>query len=530
MRENEMIANKIADGKTYLGIELGSTRIKAVLIDDRGAPLASGSHTWENRLVDGCWTYDLQSVWDGLQDCVAKLLDSVQTRYGVPLRRPGAMGVSAMMHGYLAFGADGGQLVPFRTWRNTFTEQAAGQLTQAFGYPVPQRWSVAHLYQAVLNREPHVKDVRFLSTLAGYAHWKLSGQRVVGVGEASGMFPIDFETKQFSETCLRRFGELVSPYGVPWNLRELLPGVLQAGQQAGALSEQGARLLDPDGTLEPGVPMCPPEGDAGTGMVATNSIAPRTGNVSGGTSVFAMVVLEKPLSKAYPQIDLVTTPCGDPVGMVHCNNGSGDIDAWAGVMREVAEMVGVSIDQGPLLDLLFEKALKGAPDCGGLTAVNYLSGEHATGFSEGRPLFVRGQDSVFTLANFMRAHVSAAFGALAKGLHIMLRDEGVRLERMTGHGGLFKAEETGQRILSAAIETPVEVLETAGEGGPWGMAILASALARPGVPLTEQLEALFSAQKSTVITATPGEAAGFQAFLDRYSSALAVEKAAVKSL
>ncbi len=523
----------IANGQTYLGIELGSTRIKAVLIDGAHRPVASGSHLWENKLENGIWTYALDDVWSGLQDCYANLSDNVLSQYGVKLTRVGAMGVSAMMHGYLAFGADGRQLAEFRTWRNTTTGEAAKKLSALFSFNIPQRWSIAHLYQAMLNREQHVNGIAYLTTLAGYVHWKLTGEKVVGIGDGSGMFPVDSATKQFDSRMSAVFGVLTAELGAPWTLSGILPRILAAGEPAGSLTKSGARLLDPSGALEPGIPFCPPEGDAGTGMVATNSVKQRTGNVSAGTSVFAMAVLEKPLTKYYPEIDMVTTPSGDPVAMVHCNNCTSDIDAWIRLFGEAAKALGAEFDEATLYQTLYKKALDGDAACDGMLSFNYLSGESITGFDEGRPLFLRKPDAPFTLANVMRTHLYSACATLRIGMDI-LSEEHVALDAMTGHGGFFKAKGAGQRVMAAALGTPVTVMEkTAGEGGPWGMAILSAYHANRSAG--ESLDAylsnkVFQQAESVRIAADTTEIQGFAAFLKRYRRCLPVERSALEAL
>ena len=464
----------IASGKAVLGIEFGSTRIKAVLVDENNKPIASGAHDWENRLENGIWTYSLDDIWTGLQDCYKKLTEDVQAQYGEKLVKLGAIGFSAMMHGYMAFNSKDELMVPFRTWRNTITEEASTKLTELFNYHMPQRWTIAHLYQAVLNGEEHVPDLKFVITLAGYIQWKLTGEKIVGVGEASGMFPIDIATGQFNEKMIAQFDEAVADKGFVWKLKDVLPAVYTAGQQAGALTEEGAKLLDPTGTLQAGIPFCPPEGDAGTGMAATNSVAQRTGNVSAGTSVFGMIVMEKELSKVYDAIDLVTTPDGSLVAMVHCNNCTSDLNAWVNLFKEYSEVMGMKVDMNELYGNLYRKALEGDDDCGGLLAYNYFSGEHVTGFNEGRPLFVRTPDAKFNLANFMRVHLFTSLGALKTGFDILFNEEKVEVDEILGHGGLFKTKGVGQRILAAAMNAPVSVMETAGEGGAWGIALLAS--------------------------------------------------------
>lgn len=527
------IKNTILDGRAVLGIELGSTRIKAVLVDEKNTPIASGSHDWENRLENGIWTYALTDVWTGLQDCYQKMTEDVKTKYGVTLEKVGAIGFSAMMHGYLAFDKDGKQLVPFRTWRNTITQEAASKLTELFQFNIPQRWSISHLYQAILNGEEHVKDVDYITTLDAYIHWQLTGEKVIGVGSASGMFPIDSATKTYYTSMITRFDELVAEKGYPWKVEHLLPKVLVAGDNAGVLTEEGAKLLDPTGTLKAGCPLCPPEGDAGTGMVATNSVKPRTGNVSAGTSVFAMIVLEKELQKVYEEIDMVTTPSGDAVAMVHCNNCTSDLNAWVSLFREFAESFGVEVDMDKLFYTLYNKALEGDKDCGGLLAYNYFSGEHITGFEEGRPLFVRNPDSKFNLANFMRTHLYTSLGALKVGMDILVKGERVVVDRITGHGGLFKTKGVGQGILAGAIDATVSVMKTAGEGGAWGIALLASYMLQKedGETLADYLqEKVFGGDEGEKMDPTPEDVKGFDTFIKRYQAGLPIERAAVDSL
>lgn len=528
-----MTAANFVPENTYLGIEFGSTRIKAILIDETHQPVASGSYAWENALVDGIWTYSLADIWTGLQTCYADLKADVQKRYGVTLHRVGAIGFSAMMHGYMAFDKEGEQLVPFRTWRNTITGEAAEKLTALLDFNIPQRWSIAHLYQAILNGEAHVPSIDHITTLAGYIHWQLTGEKVVGVGEASGMFPIDSETCRFREDLLARFDGLDAVKAMPWRLEDILPNVLPAGAAGGVLNARGAKLLDPSGELEAGIPLCPPEGDAGTGMVATNAVSVRTGNISAGTSVFAMIVLEKPLSQVYTKIDMVTTPCGDPVAMVHSNNCTGDLDAWVGLFREALQAFGKEVDMDTLYGTLYGQALKGAPDCGGLLAYNYISGEHLTGFDEGRPLFARMPNADFDLPNFMRVHLYTALGALKMGMDILLKQERVSLDRITGHGGLFKVKDVGQSFMASALNAPVSVMENAGEGGPWGMAILAAYMKnrRDGETLPDYLSARVFAH-SKAVTAQPNvqDVEGFAAFMERYKAGANIERAAVAAL
>lgn len=522
----------IMDGRTALGIELGSTRIKAVLVNDRNEIIAQGDHSWENQLVDGIWTYSLKAIWGGLQDAYAQLAANVNRQYGTDLTTLGAMGFSAMMHGYMAFNDKDELLVPFRTWRNTMTEEASLKLTEAFGFHIPQRWSIAHLYQAILKGEEHVKDVAFFTTLAGYIHWQLTGEKVLGVGEASGMFPIDSNTKQFDTKMIETFDAMVADKGFPWKLAEILPGVKVAGEHAGVLTAEGAKKLDPTGTLQPGVPLCPPEGDAGTGMTATNSVRVRTGNVSAGTSVFSMIVTEKPLSKAYEEIDMVTTPTGEPVAMVHCNNCTSDLNAWVDLFKETLDLFGADVSMNDLYGKLYNKALEGDADCGGLLAYNYFSGEHVTGFEEGRPLFVRKPDAAFTLSNFMRTHLYTSLGALKTGMDILLKEEKVAIDRITGHGGLFKTKGVGQSILAAACNTHIAVMETAGEGGAWGMAILANyMISGEKLPLDVYLEQEVFADAACEIEEPKEEmVAGFETFMENYKAGLAVERAAVDHL
>ncbi|MCB9114856.1 MAG: FGGY-family carbohydrate kinase [Caldilinea sp.] len=532
MNQND-IRNAIEAGQTALGIEFGSTRIKAVLIGAGHAPIASGSHEWENRYENGVWTYSLEDVWSGLQASYRDLKHAVQTQYGVSLRTVGAIGFSGMMHGYVAVDKDANLLVPFRTWRNTITGQAAEKLTELFQFNIPQRWSIAHLYQAILNGEPHIREINHLTTLAGYVHWKLTGEQVLGIGEASGMFPIDSTINDYDAGRISQFDELLAAQNMPWRLRDILPRVLVAGEAAGALTAEGAKLLDPSGELQAGIPLCPPEGDAGTGMVATNSVAERTGNVSAGTSVFAMIVLEKALSKLYPEIDMVTTPTGKPVAMVHSNNCTSDLNAWIDLFQEVTGALGVAVSESQLYETLYKTALQGDADGGGLLAYNYVSGEHITHMEEGRPLFVRTPNSRFTLANFMRTHLFASVGALKIGLDILFDKEQVEIDQILGHGGFFKTEEVGQRIMAAAMNVPVSVMETAGEGGAWGIALLAAYMARKSEqePLEAYLaEKVFAGEKATTLAPDARDVEGFTAFMARYEQGLGIERAAIEGL
>lgn len=523
----------IEEGKTYLGIEFGSTRIKAVMIDEKGTPLAAGSHEWENRYENGIWTYSLEDIWGGLQDCYQDLLQDVTNQYQATVSKFSSIGFSAMMHGYLAFDKEDRLLVPFRTWRNTITEEAAGKLTKEFNYNIPQRWSISHLYQAILNKEDHVKDVTFFTTLAGYIHWKLTGKKVLGVGDASGMFPIDIHTGSYDQKMINRFNELVSSESFKWKLQDILPEVLTAGEAAGQLTAEGAALLDTSGKLQAGIPLCPPEGDAGTGMTATNSVGVRTGNVSAGTSVFAMIVLEKELTKVYPEIDLVTTPDGALVGMVHCNNCTSDLNAWVNLFGEFAESFGIQANKNQLFSVLYNKALEGDTDCGGLISYNYFSGEPVTGFDEGAPLFVRRADDKFTLANFMRTHLYSSLATLKAGLDLMFKEEDVKVDEMFGHGGLFKTKGVGQRIAAAAMNTPVSVMETAGEGGAWGIALLASYMQNKDNEESLQdflNNKIFVGQTGSKMEPVAEDVEGFDKFMKRYMAGLAIEHAAVDAL
>ena len=523
----------ILEQKTALGIEFGSTRIKAVLIGADNAPIASGDHEWENRYDNGVWTYTLEDIWTGLQDAYTKMAADVKEKYDITLTRVGAIGFSAMMHGYMAFDKAGNLLVPFRTWRNNITEEASEKLTDLFGFHIPQRWTIAHLYQAILNGEPHVADIDYVTTLAGYIQWKMTGERVVGVGEASGIFPIDSETNTYFADMIAKFDEAVADKAYSWKALDVLPHVLTAGDNAGVLTKEGAALLDMSGNLEAGIPLCPPEGDAGTGMAATNSVRVRTGNVSAGTSVFAMIVLEKNLSKVYPEIDMVTTPSGHPVAMVHCQNCTSDLNAWVNLFREFAQTFGMEISTNDLFGKLYNKALEGDADCGGLLAYNYFSGEHVTGFNEGRPVFARTPDAKFNLANFMRVNLFTSLGALKVGLDILMKEEHVQVDQILGHGGLFKTKGVGQKILAGAIDAPVSVMETAGEGGAWGIALLASYMINKeeNETLEDYLDAkVFAGNAGTKMDPDPADVAGFEVFTERYKKGLPIERAAVESL
>ena len=500
-----------------LGIELGSTRIKAVAIDGTYRPAVSGEYTWENRLENGYWTYSLEEVWTGLRAALA----------GLSGREPAVMGISGMMHGYLAFDRNWNLLTPFRTWRNTTTGPAAAELTEAFAFNIPQRWSAAHLYQAILNGEPHVSQVAHITTLAGYVHYRLTGVNVLGIGDASGMFPIDSDTLTYRQDLLERFDALAARRGCPLSLRELLPCPLTAGEEAGALTEEGSALLG--GLLPPGIPFCPPEGDAGTGMTATNAVAARTGNVSAGTSVFSMAVLERPLSRVYQAIDMVVTPAGAPVAMVHCNTCTSDLDAWVRVFGEALEAAGAGLDKPALYGLLYRKALEGDADCGGLTAFNCYSGEPVAGVDSGCPLLMRPPEARLSLANLMRAHLYAAMAALKMGMDLLTGEEGVTLDQLQGHGGLFKTPGAAQRLMAGALGVPVAVMETAGEGGPWGMALLAAyKIQRTGTqPLDAYLaQRVFPGVPCRRVEPRAADRAGFEAYMTRYRAALDVERAA----
>lgn len=522
------IQEKIRNNKTYLGIEFGSTRIKAVLIDDTFAPIASGSHQWENRFENGVWTYSEDDIIGGLRDCYADLIRDISDKYGVVPKSYGAMGISGMMHGYMAFDENDKLLVPFRTWRNTMTEQAAAELSELFGFNIPQRWSIAHLYQAILNKEEHVPKIAHINTLAGYIHYLLSGKRTVGVGEASGIFPIENGT--YNEKYIEKLITLLRSKDFAGDIRDILPAVLRAGEGDAVLTEEGAKLLDPTGTLEAGVKLCPPEGDAGTGMVATNSVLPGTGNVSAGTSIFSMLVLSKPLSGYYPEIDVVTTPDGSPVAMVHCNNCCSELDAWVNMFGEFAALSGNPMDKSSLYELLYKNALNGDPDCGGTVAYNFLSGEPVAGAENGRPMYFRTPGGNLSLANFFRAQLYSSMAALKMGMDILFENEKVTADKITGHGGLFKVKAAAQQFLADGLGSAVSVMQTAGEGGAWGMAILAAyAAVGNGRALPEFLEKeVFSSMEVYTVSPDKNGAAGFAAFLENYKKGLAAEYAAAK--
>ncbi|MDD3403726.1 MAG: FGGY-family carbohydrate kinase [Hespellia sp.] len=519
--------------KRTIGIELGSTRIKAVLIDENHKVLASGGYDWENELINGVWTYDLNDVWTGLQEAYAQMKNDVWKQYHEELTEIDAIGISAMMHGYIVVDKNDEQLVPFRTWRNTITGEASEKLTNLFQFNIPQRWSIAHLYQAIINGEEHVENINYLTTLSAYIHWQLTGEKVVGIGDASGMFPIDMKTQDYDEQMICEFNQLIEEKKYGWKLRDILPKVLSAGESAGKLTEKGVKLLDPTGKLKVGIPMCPPEGDAGTGMVATNSVRQRTGNVSAGTSIFGMVVLEQNLSKAYKELDICMTPDGKPVAMAHCNNCSSDLNAWVSLFSEFLKTMDIQIEKSIIFPSLFEKSLEGDMDCGGLMTYNYFSGEHITGFDEGRPLFTRRADAKFSLANFMRAQIYSCFATLKIGMDILRKNEHVQLDEIMGHGGMFKTEGVAQRYLSAAVNTPVTVMETAGEGGSWGIAILAMYMLQKSE--TELLpdylsNKVFANMKKDTISATEEETEAFEKFTNKFVKGMLVERAAVENL
>ena len=518
-------AEAIRAARTALGVEFGSTRIKACLIDsDTHEVLATGAHDWENQFEDRLWTYPLDAVWTGVQDACQRLITDAENRHGVRPTTFGAIGISAMMHGYLAFDAEGELLVPFRTWRNTNTGRAAAELTELFGVNIPLRWSIAHLHQARLDGEEHVPRIASFTTLAGYVHEKLTGRHVLGIGDASGMFPIDSAARDYDQALIDRYDQQMGS-----DLRALLPEVLVAGADAGVLTAEGAALLDPSGTVREGIPFCPPEGDAGTGMVATNAVAPRTGNVSAGTSIFAMVVLERPLAEVHHELDLVTTPAGDAVAMVHCNNGASELAEWAGMFARFAEASGTPLEGDGVFDVLFREAAGGEADAGGLLAYNYLAGEPIAGLDEGRPLFVRTPDSRFTLANVMRAQIYGVFGTLSLGMQV-LADEGVALDRMYAHGGMFRTAGVAQRFLAGALGAPVAVGETASEGGAWGIAVLAAYRGSPLALDAYLASEVFAGSSVSVTDPDPDDVAGYSAYLDRYRAGLVAEAAAVESL
>ena len=528
-----LTAEKIRAGKTSLGIEFGSTRIKAVLIDDTYVTIATGDYGWASHLEDGLWSYSQKEIWTGLQTAYAALAEDVENAYGEKLTRVGRIGFSAMMHGYLAFDKDGELLVPFRTWQNTNTFEAHEKLSELFQYNIPERWSIAHLYQAVLNNEEHIGKVDFFTTLAGYVHWKLTGKKVLGVGDASGMFPIDPTTHTYETEFIKKFNAIPEVAAQPWKLADLLPEPLVAGTPAGTLTEEGAKLLDPTGTLQPGITFAPPEGDAGTGMVATNSVRVRTGNVSAGTSIFAMVVLEHKLERLHPEVDLVTTPAGDLAGMSHANNFTSDLNAWVGLFGQFAAAIGTPVNAGTLYGTLFRAAIADDVDsnCGGLINYPFRSGEFLAGLPEGRPLFARGPEARMSLGNFMRAQLFSAFSPVKIGMDVMTKDEGVAVDSLVGHGGIFTTPKVAQKILAAAFDTPIKVMSTAAEGGAWGMAVLADYLWHADQPLDEFLDArVFADAASTTENPDEGDVAGFEEFFDRFRKGLPIEHTAIQTI
>ena len=532
MNEVSSSVEVIRSGRGIVGIEFGSTRIKAALIGPDTTPMASGSYVWESQLRDGVWTYDMAEVWKGLAGSYASLVEDVRARHGVELTTFAALGISAMMHGYVALDADGDLLVPFRTWRNNITAQACAELTPLLSFAVPQRWTIAHLYQSILEEQPHLTGLAHLKTLATYVHWRLTGRHVAGFDEASGIFPIDPVSGEWDAGRMAKFDELIAPRGFSWTLGDVLPAVLAAGVPAGTLTAEGARLLDPSGALGAGIPLCAPEGDAATGMVATNTVRPRSANVSAGTSVFAMIVLERSVSRVHEEIDVIVTPDGRPVAMVHANNGSSDLDAWLALFGQAAAALGAPASPADLYERLPPLALAGQPDAGGLLAINYVSGEHITGFAEGRPLFVRNQDGRFTIENFMRAMFYSSLCAIRSGVNILTEEEGVVIEEIRGHGGFFKGGDTGQRMMAAALNVPVSLPATAGEGGAWGMAVLAAYMLRDdaGQSLPDYLDSVMAGSIGAPVTPDPQDVAGFDAFFARHQKGLAIERAAVQAL
>ncbi len=523
----------IQSGKSALGIELGSTRIKAVLTDFDGNVLAVGFHDWENSLINNIWTYSFEEIHEGVRHCYTTLREDVEAKYGITPSTYGAIGISAMMHGYVALDKAGKPLAPFQTWRNSNTQAAADELTELFQFNIPLRWTGAHLYQRVLDGEEHVKDLDFVGTLAAYVHWKLTGEKVIGIGDASGIFPIDSEALDYNAAYMKQYDELFAKHGMTWKAEDLFPKVLVAGQAAGKLTAEGAAFLDESGALQAGVPLCPPEGDAGTGMVATNSVAVRTGNVSAGTSTFAMLVLEKQLSKLYREIDMVTTPTGFPVAMSHANNGTSDLNAWVNLFAQFSELMGIKADMGELYGKLYTNSLTGDKDCGGLLAYGYYSGEGITHLNEGRLAFMRTPNSNFSLANLMRVNLFTSLGAVKMGMDILMKEEGVKVDRIMGHGGFFKTKGVGQSYLAAAVNAPVTVMDTASEGGAWGIALLAAYLAdkKDGESLEAYLEnRIFSSMSGSTIAPDAADVEGFEIFMDRYKKGIAIEKAAITAM
>lgn len=523
----------IVNGKTALGIELGSTRIKSVLIDFKGHVLAVGLYDWENSFIDNVWTYSLEEIHTGIRKCYSSLRKDVERKYGVSLQNIGAIGISAMMHGYMALDKDGKQIAPFQTWRNTNTQKAADELTKLFDFNIPLRWTAAHLYQRILDREAHVEELDYVATLSSYIHWKLTGKRVIGIGDAAGMFPIDSDTRDYDAEMVKKFDDLLEPFKFAWKMKDIFPEVLVAGENAGVLTEEGAAFLDETGLLRAGILLCPPEGDAGTGMVATNSVAPGTGNVSAGTSTFAMIVLQKKLSRVYREIDMVTTPDGFPCAMSHANNGTSDLNAWIGLFREFAELMGIKVKTGELFEKLYTNALNGDPDCGGLLAYGYYSGENITMLNEGRLAFLRTAESKFNLANFIKVHLYTSLGAVKMGLDILMEDEKVNVERIMGHGGFFKTKGVGQRYLAAAVNAPVTVMDTASEGGAWGIALLAAYMIdkETGEKLEDYLEKrIFGELSGENVIPYAEEVEGFRIFMEHYKAGLVIEKTAIEAM
>ena len=529
-RGNMEVKKIIETGDIFLGIEFGSTRIKAVLTDEKGEVLGIGIHDWENSFLDGIWTYPLDEILSGLSSCYASIKRDIKEKYGVTLKQIKYMGISAMMHGYMAFDKDMNLLAPFQTWRNSNTEEAAKDLSESFKFNIPLRWTIAHLYQRILDKEEHVEKLNFVTTLSSYIHYMLTGEKNIGIGDASGIFPIDSTAMNYDASMLDIFEEKIVEYKFPWKIREILPKVMPAGQRAGVLTKLGASLLDKDGDLQEGSILCPPEGDAGTGMVATNSIKKGTGNMSAGTSMFAMLVLDKKLNDYYEEIDMVTTPAGDPVAMSHANNGTSDLNAWVGLFREFSKLFGINISDGELFEKLYTNSLNGSPDCGNLMSFGYFSGEGITKLNEGRPLFLRSPKSEFNLANFMRAHLYSSLTAVKVGLDILTEKENVKIKKMMGHGGLFKTKGVGQRYLSAAINAPVEVLETASEGGAWGIALLALYVSQADkYSLDEFLsKKIFDKNTGSEIMADEKDVEGFKTFTQRYLNAVDIERLSVE--
>ena len=529
--DNTIAKKQIEEGKAYLGIELGSTRIKGVLVGDDFSILASGAHEWENKLVDGIWTYSIDDIWNGLRDCYRDLKNDVSKKYGITLHSFKTIGISAMMHGYMPFDEKGEILVPFRTWRNTITEKAADELTELFGFNIPQRWSIAHLYQAILNKEPHVKDIKYITTLEGYVHWKLTGEKVLGIGDCAGMFPIDGNAKAYNAVMVDKFNARIREKGIDIKLLDIMPRLLLAGEDAGVLTQEGALMLDPTGDLKPGIKMCPPEGDAGTGMVATNSVARRTCNVSAGTSCFAMVVLEKDLENLHREIDMVTTPDGLPVAMVHCNNCTSDLNAWVNIFEENLKLFGVNVDKNTIYEKLYTYAMQGDKDCGGLMSFPYFSGEHVTHMDSGMPMFLRKPDAAFNLANFMRTHLISSLGVLKLGMDILTNEENVKVDSVMGHGGLFKTKGVGQKILAALMNSPVTCMETAGEGGAWGAALLAAFEDMgAGLTLPEFLnQKVFKDVKEVTLKPDSEDIKGVNEFMEEYKKLLPAEREAINA-